>query len=114
MPGFLVEQAQQVQPEASVAEDRGHLVVFSIPTGARRKSVTAPDMVVTDTCAVPAPTLPLTVCEAGALPVRSVWNSARTAPDVDRSDTCASLPAGSRSVPPPAIVFTRTVPPSSS
>src|SRR6202012_1449417 len=73
----------------------------SIPTGAPRSSVTAPDMVVTDTCPVPAPTLPLTVCEAGALTVLSVSNSVLTGPDVDCSRTLAS----------PDIVLTRALPP---
>src|SRR6202035_4957372 len=114
VPWLLVEQAQQVEPKASMAENRGHWVLLSIPTGAPRSSVTAPDMVVTDTCPVAAPTLPLTVCEAGALTVRSVSNSVLTAPDVDRSDTFASLSAGSRSVTSPDIVLTCTLPPSSS
>src|SRR5215470_12140556 len=65
-----------------MAENRSHRVLLSIPAGARRSSVTVPDMVVTDTCPVPAPTLPLTVCDAGALTVRSDSNSVRTAPDV--------------------------------
>src|SRR6185437_15016917 len=110
VPGLLVEQAQQVQPKASMTENGGHWVLLSIPTGARRKSVTAPDMVVTDTCPVPAPTLPLTVCEAGALTVRSESNSVLTAPEVDCSRTRASLSAGSRSVTSPDIVETFMVP----
>src|SRR6185437_4902074 len=110
VPGLLVEQAQQVQPKASMAENRGHWVLLSIPTGARRNSVTVPDMVVTDTCPVPAPTLPLTVCEAGALTVRSDSNSVLTPPDLECRCTCASLSAGSRSVTSPDIVVTRTLP----
>src|SRR6185437_13595143 len=82
VPGLLVEQAQQVQPKASV----------------------------TETCPVPAPTLPLTVCEAGALTVRSESNSVLTAPEVDCSRTRASLSAGSRSVTSPDIVETFMVP----
>ena len=34
VPWLLVEQAQQVQPKASMAENRGHWVLLSIPTGA--------------------------------------------------------------------------------
>src|SRR6185312_9189838 len=90
--------------------NRGHWVLLSIPTGARRKSVTAPDMVVTDTCPVPAPTLPLTVCEAGALTVRSESNSDLTVPDVDLSATRASLSAGSRSATSPDSVPTVMLP----
>src|SRR6202012_717399 len=106
VPWLLVEQAKQVQPKASMAETRGHWVLLSIPTGAPRSSVTAPDMVVTDTCPVPAPTLPLTVCEAGALKVRSVSKSVLTGPDIDCSRTWASLSDGSRSVTSPDIVLT--------
>ena len=63
-----------------MAENRGHRVSLSFPSRpSRRSSVTEPDMVLTDTRPVPAPTLPLTVCEAGALVVRSEFETLRSA-----------------------------------
>src|SRR5207302_5170148 len=66
VPGLLVEQPEQVQPEAAVAEYRTQLASPSISFSlsgcwaalvscgsARRSSMTRPDMVVTDTCPEP-------------------------------------------------------------
>ena len=79
VPGLLIEQPQQVQPEAAMAEYRTQLASPSISLSlsgcgapvrapcaavrrsARRSSMTRPDMVLTDTCPEPAPRLPLTV-----------------------------------------------------
>src|SRR6185437_8047146 len=79
VPGLLIEEPEQVQPEASMAEYRTQLaspsISFSLsgcssartscrPRPARRSSMTRPDMVVTDTCPEPAPRLPLTLRDA--------------------------------------------------
>src|SRR5580704_9411496 len=130
VPGLLIEQPEQVQPEASVAEYRTQLaspsISFSLsgsrrgpwsagafPRPARRSSIARPDMVVTDTLPEPAPRLPLTECDAGADNRLSSANSLRTSPDTECRFTWASASAGSLRVTSPDTVVT-FMPPSGS
>src|SRR5205814_113709 len=121
-----IEEPQQVQPEAAVAEYRTQLASPSISFSlsgcwadlvscgsARRSSMTRPDMVVTDTCPEPAPRLPLTLRDAGAEDRLSSANSLRTSPETECRLTRASASAGSLSTTSPDTVVT-CIPPSGS
>src|SRR5208282_4030210 len=120
VPGLLVQEPEQVQPEAAVAEYRTQVASPSISfllSGcsrlARRSSMTRPDIVVTDACPEPAPRLPLTLRDAGAEVRLSSGNSLRTSPERECIFTWASASAGSLSVTSPDTVVT-CIPPSGS
>jgi hypothetical protein len=68
-----------------VTKNRAHRI--SLSTFARRSNVTAPDTLVTDTCPEPAPTLPLTLRDAGDRTDASDVKSLVILPDIEFNRT---------------------------
>src|ERR687887_782058 len=118
VPGLLVEQLEHVQAEPAVAEDRAHA---GSPSGSpesssgssepRRSSATFPEVALATSCAVPAPSRPLTSWRPGMPECHRPSKAAVTWPLVDCRRTSRSLRSGTRMSTSPETVASRMLPP---
>src|SRR5690349_21004057 len=110
VPGRLVQQLEQVQPELAVPEDGAHRAAPAGPGPPRCSRLTGADRVLTEILAPPPPSVPATLPGPEGV---NASNPDRTRPDPDRRSTFALASAGSRTAISPDTVFTRRLPPES-